>query len=774
MDYLFRKNHKEHKSVKLQKKLQLEEDKQWKAELERRKQQELKDEALAKELQAQLEAEAEEQRHTPIPSPTITTPTSPRTGTSFFVESVSPELPMRPPPLPAKPIAYHSGHSITSSTDLSQTPSIPSASLASVSTPSLVRSVPPPPYNTTPSLHTPALPPRNLSTTDLPHTPPPLSVPHTQPNLSHIHNSQTSSSSSSSSSSSLLPIGQRRESYLPPSHELNSQPTVSASTNAIPVRQRKESYLPPPQESCSAPIVSSQASQPHILDNRSPQHHNSYNSAAIKPSAPFPAHVVRNDAILAPAPHPSPIPPSYLPVSPASVSQSMPHLPLMSMPEPSVIHKNKPSVSTAISPVALRIPERSIAPSNDLHRRQSKVASDTRFTNSTQVQKPDEDLSKNEPRTEIYRKTDDSSDSDSGENFVYKKTDNVILNEPETKSTSSHHDLKARSVTKNEEEDDDGTDPFADSFAVEVSDAEKEDEDEDEVQAVIVAKSTLQADTNKWTDDQSELVDSRSPTTVNMQARLANLLKASSIDQTDAYIKDEKTQQSEERSRRCTIAIVTPHIRSQSMGAFSTQAMQTPRPVLESPTSYDDTTLYTQQVYPTSVLRAGAPPFLNGSSPETHGHAVAIEVPENEYGYYKADDVTEETEQETAINKALPTLPKTDPNHRHITVPSINEGQRVWIRVHPTDTGKALAQRIHVVATYQTRKILKLQTATGRIVPLDETPVFTDWCEISRLKDGEPWRVEWGLMDNHLIDVLEGGKEFMRSLKATLRSEKEK
>ncbi|KAI7875140.1 hypothetical protein K492DRAFT_34104 [Lichtheimia hyalospora FSU 10163] len=105
-----------------------------------------------------------------------------------------------------------------------------------------------------------------------------------------------------------------------------------------------------------------------------------------------------------------------------------------------------------------------------------------------------------------------------------------------------------------------------------------------------------------------------------------------------------------------------------------------------------------------------------------------------------------------------------DPNHRHITVPSVNPGQRVWIRLNPTDTGKALAQRIHVVATYKSRKILSIKTTSGRVIPLDDTPVFDDWTEIANLEDGAPWEVEWGQLDH----PFSGSKELFKSIKASL------
>ncbi|KAI9302834.1 hypothetical protein BJ944DRAFT_251169 [Cunninghamella echinulata] len=178
-----------------------------------------------------------------------------------------------------------------------------------------------------------------------------------------------------------------------------------------------------------------------------------------------------------------------------------------------------------------------------------------------------------------------------------------------------------------------------------------------------------------------------------------------------------------------------------------------------------------QYVAPTNTVRAGAPPHLQSMI-----NQVTAEVPSNEFGYYQYDitkpggekeEVDEAETIEEAIDKALPTLPKSNPDHRHITVPSVIEDTRVWIRVHPTDTGKQLASRIQIVATYKTRKITKITTDRGRNVPLDETPVFTDWADVMQMKDGTPWKVEWTLVDHNLW---EGPKEFLRYLKSTLRS----
>ncbi|KAI8367089.1 hypothetical protein BD560DRAFT_147915 [Blakeslea trispora] len=107
---------------------------------------------------------------------------------------------------------------------------------------------------------------------------------------------------------------------------------------------------------------------------------------------------------------------------------------------------------------------------------------------------------------------------------------------------------------------------------------------------------------------------------------------------------------------------------------------------------------------------------------------------------------------------------------RHITVSSINPGQRVWIRIKPRDTGKSLAERIHYVASYQTRKVTKITTTSGRNIPIDNTPLFDDWDEILNFKNGEPWRVEWVPVESPYIDLISEGKGLMQKLKANFKS----
>ncbi|KAI8099194.1 uncharacterized protein BX664DRAFT_320624 [Halteromyces radiatus] len=91
-------------------------------------------------------------------------------------------------------------------------------------------------------------------------------------------------------------------------------------------------------------------------------------------------------------------------------------------------------------------------------------------------------------------------------------------------------------------------------------------------------------------------------------------------------------------------------------------------------------------------------------------------------------------------------------NVRQITVRSVNKEHRVWIDILPTETGISLANKIHRIATFGTRKVLKITTAHGRVIPLDPRPIFGNWMDMNTFEDGEHWQVEWGDLDKSLVD----------------------
>ncbi|GAN03696.1 hypothetical protein MAM1_0046c03151 [Mucor ambiguus] len=95
---------------------------------------------------------------------------------------------------------------------------------------------------------------------------------------------------------------------------------------------------------------------------------------------------------------------------------------------------------------------------------------------------------------------------------------------------------------------------------------------------------------------------------------------------------------------------------------------------------------------------------------------------------------------------------KPEKKVRQITVQSINAEHRVWIDVLPSETGLSLAEKIHIIATFRTRKIVSIATASGRKVPLDNRPVFGSWMDMENFVDGERWTVEWRENDRGVVD----------------------
>ncbi|KAI8967687.1 hypothetical protein BDF20DRAFT_917297 [Mycotypha africana] len=182
-------------------------------------------------------------------------------------------------------------------------------------------------------------------------------------------------------------------------------------------------------------------------------------------------------------------------------------------------------------------------------------------------------------------------------------------------------------------------------------------------------------------------------------------------------------------------------------------------PFSNTNTSSADPTL---RMYSEHQLKVNAPIHAPTTVVETEHQFRSGVVPATDFGYLKEGEKR---------NKSLPTLPNaTASEDRHITVASINPGQRVWIRIQPTDTGKALAERIQVVASYRTRRVTKIISKNGRDIPLNNKPLFDDWNELLNFTDGETWKVEWVPIENPYVDIITEGKEFMKQLKATLRS----
>ncbi|KAI7860325.1 hypothetical protein BDC45DRAFT_529933 [Circinella umbellata] len=110
-----------------------------------------------------------------------------------------------------------------------------------------------------------------------------------------------------------------------------------------------------------------------------------------------------------------------------------------------------------------------------------------------------------------------------------------------------------------------------------------------------------------------------------------------------------------------------------------------------------------------------------------------------------------------SIKSASGTLTAGESRHlpakkRQIIVQSINVGHRVHIDVAANETGQSLAEKIHQIATFRTRKIISITTATGRKISLDRRPVFDGWADIQNFENEEEWDVEWTSLDKSMID----------------------
>ncbi|CDH56773.1 hypothetical protein RO3G_15232 [Lichtheimia corymbifera JMRC:FSU:9682] len=144
----------------------------------------------------------------------------------------------------------------------------------------------------------------------------------------------------------------------------------------------------------------------------------------------------------------------------------------------------------------------------------------------------------------------------------------------------------------------------------------------------------------------------------------------------------------------------------------------------------------TTQELPTPELHADpSPPASSSSTSSAH---------------YGPPSLPTEQQQPTEKKKTS----KPEDNTRQITVQSINKEHMVWIKIDTTETGLSLANKIHTIATFRTRKIVSITTAAGRTIPLDHRPVFGSWMDMDDFKNGEEWKVEWCELDKGLVDRL--------------------
>lgn len=115
------------------------------------------------------------------------------------------------------------------------------------------------------------------------------------------------------------------------------------------------------------------------------------------------------------------------------------------------------------------------------------------------------------------------------------------------------------------------------------------------------------------------------------------------------------------------------------------------------------------------------------------------------------EDPKEDHKKEPAKSKSK-SKEKAPAIKRQITVQSINKEHRVWIDIAPKETGSTLADKIYVIATFKTRRVLSITTASGRKIPLNSKRVFSTMADVEGFQDGEQWQVEWAAPDRNAVD----------------------
>ncbi|ORX53530.1 hypothetical protein DM01DRAFT_1383558 [Hesseltinella vesiculosa] len=817
MRHLFGKEHKEQKSLKLVKKLQLEEDRIYQQELTKRVQQEEDDAAFARQLQAELENE-QNNNTTTTPSPIVTslpivsthplsTP-SPVTPPVHHRPASFPSSEASPPPLPAKPSAY-----------VSASGSSPSSHSTLTSERQPTREVPPPPYQTTPRL-----PPRErtvsqVSQTSMSNISPPTTNGPARHSVHSGYNPGLNTAMTPGLGNALAspaPFQVNTPHMYSSTPIPHSQPTPQMHPTPVQQRPRREPamlIIPPPKE-INPPMSPVHHAQAQSLPTSMPmpgQMHNIH-PPVIATSASVSAHPPSMPAFIPPAPFTSlATPPTLLAVAqhpphpphpPHQLQQQYHSAPTSSIVQPSLLassynpkktnanpiqkpdtklekpnsHSNSASPATSAVRPLHRAPTKYIATDKD----EEEVDDDddlisftmTRsdghmMTNSATNAK--DDKARKRPSVQQYSLLsldsddsgvdDDDTDDLAIDPFDINPTDNVIIHQHNGTATTTALSRRSSKLSLHQPGLDDDNesvstgDPFADSHAI--HGAEKI---EPRAQAIAKRQSTggLADLANKSAFQMSQNVS----TLAKVHDPLLRLAGASASSVT--LPARPSSTQPWSFTQRPESAIP----RSASAFQHTTNHAASPAtcPSTDDLVSLDDNV---HPIQPTNVVRAGAPPNFHSMISQ-----VTAEVPANEFGYYRyatdqpggeKEEITDDIIKDLPV---LPELPKTDPDHRHITVPSVIEDQRVWIRVHPTDTGKSLAARIQIVASYKTRKVTKITTDKGRVVPLDDSALFPDWADVMRMTDGTAWKIEWVPVDNSLW---EGPKDLLRFLKTRLR-----
>ncbi|RCH99541.1 hypothetical protein CU097_011165 [Rhizopus azygosporus] len=679
---------KERKSLKLVKKLQEEAEIEWEKELARRREQELNDEAIAKALQDELEREE----------------TTNRDASNPFTPSIN------PPPLPTKPREYNP-HPLDSSDHTTSSQSISGKSRSSVSISPLYgisnrnSSLPSKSYlhykpGLTMQVTSPVVSSNVFNT--------PAQKPSTLPTSSTLSSTATNNSKSQPRPTSSSSLNNVQPAQNPPNNNKTNTPvfhTPMQASSSLPTV-----HSPPPplssQKKKQQPTASiNQFHVPPTNNNSTNQHH----MPQPHPTQTHPSAIDNTAQIQRP-----PVTPiSYPKKEPYHIKTNNPttqSVPLaLSMPEP-YAH----SIRTQSEPIALPLSQpqyiKSVEPVQ------------THAQNMTTPYQPKQasvhpvmTLNASSP----YYKTSDSFLSlkpnqeekfEQGVPLAPKKT---IIDDhgDDESSASSKYDFSDMVYVKNSKKmmAESSDNPFDDTNAVK------------EIQIVDPTLHIYPLATEEKVEQKNEAV-------------VVTSKEKTEQTWTRGYVEKESTERPYAEKESTERLYAEKESADRSYAEKESKEIEPVRPLVRPDDDDDDKP--PKQVFPTNILRAGAP------------------VPSNEYGYYSVD-------------KDLPTVPQSaNKEDRHITVASVNPGQRVWIRIHPTDTGKTLAERIHIVATYQTRKVTKITTKNGRNIPLDNTPLFADWNEILSFEEGEPWTVEWTYMDHPYLEKLAGGKEWVKHLKS--------
>ncbi|KAI9247078.1 hypothetical protein EDC94DRAFT_366829 [Helicostylum pulchrum] len=823
---------KEQKSIKLVKKLQEQADLEWEKEVQRRREQELNDEAIAKELQAQLQDERTTSsaatntvtttvaEPTNIPAtPTLSTsnastssvPTSqsfssllPKPLYGLSSSSSQPNLPprqqnMSPAPsfltqkpvksyLPSQTYKPELQFSITSPTPApnsvfyQKTPALAPArpivtvqpqnttSDATTTTPAMrpTTSAPthmamPEPIDTVSSSYTPVSSYHNHATTPTSYNDPTLlqlqqraSTPNIPVVPAYTANNNTSYPNYQRQNSTpiSLPLGANdMVSYAPPvqqNYNSGTPPPQQSYNNSAPPAQQNYNSTPPAQQSYNNSTPPAQQS----YNNSTPPAQQSYNN-----STPPVQQSYNNTP---PAQQNYNTPPAYTtsqqnynntpaPVTPKNYLNSPVSVPPQTVPT-TIVPLNNQTTSSSTS-----MPLNKQATTNPYFKKQPSKP--VIFSNSVLTLKPDE---------EGQDEKDDEEEDEWDSMVPVTKRPPTPPAPTVSSDDESEYDYSDMIYDRRQEEEEEPleleSDPFADSFAVKAAEAKPT---EPSIRILDPTTLSRQLSTKIAVEDEtSDTVDERQLDTCAV--RTYEEKESEEAEQHDR-IRTYEEKESEE------IEPVFPRFQTPIQHArptFTTAAENTPGPVYQQqPSGFFNNDVVEQEdsnntvLYPTNILRAGAPPKMSASNPY---NKIQRDVPASDYGYYE--------EKNNSQGKILPKLPEstTQEEDRHITVASVNPEQRVWIRIHPTDTGKMLAERIHIVASYQTRRVTKITTKNGRNIALDNTPLFDDWDEIINFKEGEAWSVDWVPVESPYVDIITEGKEFMKLLKANFKSSSHK